>query len=215
MLLLDAVKERIGADKIFVGHHLVAFAQDGSGVTAHFVDRCSSHSLAPHRGMLVGCDGIHSAVRKQLYPNEGPPVSTGRIQWRGVVEAEPFMDGRTHVTMGFSNQRAVVYPTSKRLADRGRSRINWVTVLVGQSASSEPATWDRRVSRDRFFHRFKDWNFPWIRFADLICRTGEIFEYPPGPRPVAALEFRASDAAWRCRASHASDRGPGRQSSYR
>jgi len=38
--------------------------------------------------------------------------------------------------------------------------------------------WDRRVSKDRFFDPFKDWNFEWIKFADLICRTEEIYEYP-------------------------------------
>ena len=65
-----------------------------------------------------------------------------------------------------------------RLADRGRSRINWVTVLGRQSASGEPAAWDRKVPKDRFFPHFKDWNFEWIKFADLICRTDEIYEYP-------------------------------------
>ena len=36
------------------------------------------------------------------------------------------------------------------------------------------AHWDRRVSKDRFFHHFEDWNFEWIKFADLICRTEAI-----------------------------------------
>ena len=117
-------------------------------------------------------------------------MPSGRIQWRGIVEAEPFLDGRTHVTMGFSNQRAVVYPTSKKLADRGRSRINWMTVLGRQSASGERGTWDRRVSKDRFFHHFKDWNFEWIKFADLICRTKEIYEYPKDDRdPLPRWSF--------------------------
>jgi 5-methylphenazine-1-carboxylate 1-monooxygenase len=80
--------------------------------------------------------------------------------------------------MGFSEQRAVVYPISKKVADRGRSRINWVTVLGGQSASGERGTWDRRGTKDRFAHQFKDWNFEWIKFADLIGRTEDIFEFP-------------------------------------
>jgi 5-methylphenazine-1-carboxylate 1-monooxygenase len=135
-ILLTAVNERIGAENVFAGHHLVAFEQDGSGVTAHFSERDSGKRLPPRRGdVLVGCDGIHSAVRAQLYPHEGPPVSNGRIQWRGAVEGEPFLGGRTHATMGFSDRRAVVYPIRRKVAERGRSYINWVATLGRQSAS--------------------------------------------------------------------------------
>ena len=190
-ILLDAVKDRIGPDNVFAGHHLVSFEQNGSGVTAYFIDRRSRQPLPPQSGdVLVGCDGIHSVVRAQLHPNEGPPVSSGRIQWRGVVEAEPFLTGRTHVTMGFSEQRAVVYPISRKVADRGRSRINWVAILGRQSVSSGRETWDRMVSKDRFVHRFKDWNFEWIKFADLISRTDEIYEYPAHDRdPLPRWSF--------------------------
>ena len=184
MILLDAVKQRIGAANVITGHHLVSFEQDDRGVTARFIDRRGGQPLPPQTGdVLIGCDGLHSATRAQLHPKEGAPVWSGRLQWRGVVEAEPFLDGRTHATMGFSGQRAVVYPISKTAADRGRSRINWVTTLADQFAAGERATWDRvtwdrGVCKDRFIHRFKDWNFDWIRFADLISRTDDIYEYP-------------------------------------
>jgi 2-polyprenyl-6-methoxyphenol hydroxylase-like FAD-dependent oxidoreductase len=194
MILLDAVKDRIGPDNVFTGHHLVSFEQNGSGVTARFIDRRSRQPLPPQTGeVLVGCDGLRSATRTQLHPREGSPVWSGRIQWRGVVEAEPFLNGRTHATMGFSEQRAVVYPISRKVAESGRSRINWVTILGRQTASGEHTTWDRTTwerttwerttwdrgaSKDRFVHHFKDWNFEWLKFADLICRTDEIYEYP-------------------------------------
>jgi 5-methylphenazine-1-carboxylate 1-monooxygenase len=191
MILLEAVKHRIGDSNVLAGYHLVSFEQDGSGVTAYFIDRRSDRPRPPQRGeLLVGCDGIRSTVRAQLYPNEGPPVSTGRIQWRGIVEAEPFLAGRTHVTMGFSAQRAVVYPTSKKAADRGRSRINWMTVLGRQSASGPEGITDGRVSKERFFDHFKGWNFEWIKFADLIRCTDEIYEYPKNDRdPLPRWSF--------------------------
>ena len=37
--------------------------------------------------MLIAADGIHSAVRDKLYPQEGPPIWNGRILWRGVTLA--------------------------------------------------------------------------------------------------------------------------------
>ena len=190
MILLDAVKARIGAENVLTGHHLVSFEQDGSGVTAHFIERTSGRRLAPPRSdVLIGCDGIHSTVRAQLYPEEGPPVCSGRVQWRGVVEAEPFLDGRTHATMGFSDQRAVVYPMSRKAADHGRSRMSWV-VIAPALAVSQNATWDRKVSNDLVVEPFKHWNFGWLDFADLIRRTEEIYEYPEADRdPLPRWSF--------------------------
>jgi 5-methylphenazine-1-carboxylate 1-monooxygenase len=178
LILLGAVKERIGADNVLTGHHLVSFEQDGASVTAHFKDVGSGRRLPPQRAdVLIGCDGIHSAVRAQFHPQEGPPISSGHIQWRGTVEGEPFLDGRTHVTIGFRDRRAVVYPISRMVGDRGRSRINWVASLGTRCASGAWATRNRKASRDRFIHEFKDWNFGWIKFADLIGDTDEIYEF--------------------------------------
>src|SRR6478672_9706471 len=57
MILLAAVKERIGAENVLTGHHLVWFEQDGSGVTAHFIDRGTGHLLPQQRSdVLIGCD---------------------------------------------------------------------------------------------------------------------------------------------------------------
>ena len=191
IVLLGTVEACIGADNVHTGHKLVSFEQSAGSVTANFIDRASGKPLPPHRGdLLIGADGIHSAVRAQLYPHEGPPVSSGRIQWRGTIEAAPFLDGRTHVTVGSRNSRAVIYPISEKLRQRGRSLINWVTVLGKQMASDQPGTWDRRATKERFFAQFRDWNFDWIPFADLIADTAEIYEYPKDDRdPLPRWSF--------------------------
>lgn len=183
LILYAAACSRIGSEKVHTGHRFSHFVQTSGDVEAHFVDRANTGSLPPRKGdVLIGCDGIHSAVRSQLYPDEGGPVSSGRIQWRGVIEAEPFLDGRSHVTIGSSQRRAVIYPISRKVAATGRSLINWITVLGRQAASDVPGTWDRRAPKERFFEHFKDWNFDWIPFADLIARTEEIYEYPKDDR---------------------------------
>jgi 5-methylphenazine-1-carboxylate 1-monooxygenase len=176
-ILLEAVKLRIGAENVLAGYHLVSFEQDKASVTAHFIDRASGTQLAPQRGdALIGCDGIHSAVRAALYPHERTPSPSGYIHWRGTVEADPFLDGRTHAIIGFSDRRAVIYPVHPANGS-GRPRINWLTALGNQTASSMRTSWQRRVSKDRFFHEFRDWNFEWIKFADLVCDTSEIYEF--------------------------------------
>ena len=183
MVLLSAVESRIGAHNVHTGHKLVSFEQTGGAVIAHFIDRATGKPLPPQKGdVLIGADGIHSAVRAQLYPDEGPPVSSGRIQWRGTIEAAPFLDGRTHVTIGSRERRAVIYPMSEKACQRGRSLINWVTVLGKQMASDQSGIWDRRAPKERFFSHFRDWNFDWIPFAELIAGTQEIYEYPKDDR---------------------------------
>lgn len=183
LILFQAVQKRIGKERVFEGHRLTHFKQDGNGVEAFFSDRVSGERVASRKGdILIGADGIHSQVRAQLYPNEDGPVSSGRIQWRGVVEAEPFLDGRTQVTIGNSQCRAVIYPMSERVRKSGRSLINWITVLGKQSASDVPGTWDRKAKKERFFRHFESWNFDWIPFAELIANTEEIFEYPKDDR---------------------------------
>jgi 5-methylphenazine-1-carboxylate 1-monooxygenase len=191
MILLRAVRARLGQKCVFTGHRFVSFEQTGGEVVADFLDGRTGRRLPPHKGdVLVGADGIHSAVRAQLYPDEGAPVSSGRIQWRGVVEAAPFLDGRSHVTIGSRNCRAVIYPISEKARQRGRSLINWVTVLGRQQASGHPGTWDRRATKERFFSHFQSWNFDWIPFADLVAASGEIFEYPKDDRdPLPRWSF--------------------------
>jgi 2-polyprenyl-6-methoxyphenol hydroxylase-like FAD-dependent oxidoreductase len=191
MMLLGTARKRVGADRIFAGHKFVSFEQTVQNITANFIDSSTGKPLPSYEGdFLVGADGIHSAVRAQLYPDEGPPVSSGRIQWRGVVEANPFLDGRSHVTIGSRNCRAVIYPISEKARRQGRSLINWVTVLGHQQASGQPGIWDRRASKERFFSHFQNWNFDWIPFADLVTATTEIFEYPKDDRdPLPRWSF--------------------------
>ena len=91
--------------------------------------------------------------------------------------------------MGFSDRRAVVYPMSKKAADRGRSRMSWVVVLPA-SPPARTATWDHKVANDLAVEPFKDWNFSWLDFAGLIRQTREIYEYPEADRdPLPRWSF--------------------------
>lgn len=190
IILLEAVRARLGPERIRTGHHFVEFEQDPFGVTARFSLRPDGTTVTAHADVLVGADGIHSSVRAQLYPNEGKPVFSGLIHWRGALEAEPFLDGRTQVMVGHHDQRSVVYPISAKSQRRGRSLVNWLTLLAERGEDAERENWDRRVGKERFFERFKQWNFPWLPLADLIASTAEIFEYPMCDRdPLPAWTF--------------------------
>src|SRR3984885_16001282 len=69
-VIRQAVCARLGEGRIHTGHRLGAFTQNEAGVTAYFFDRGSAHCSTAHADVLVGADGIHSALREALYPNE-------------------------------------------------------------------------------------------------------------------------------------------------
>ena len=95
------------------GHHLAAFEQNASRVTANFIDRAAGGPVhTEHADLLIGADGIHSAVRAHFYPTEGPIRYSGEMQWRALVEMNSFLDGRTQVIVGHRMQRLVGYSMS-------------------------------------------------------------------------------------------------------
>jgi len=71
----------VGID-IRTGHALQSISQSGSAVVATFAggDTCT-------HAVLVGCDGIHSAVRTALFDHSAPRF-TGHLAWRGLVPAD-------------------------------------------------------------------------------------------------------------------------------
>ena len=74
MVLLDAFVERAGADKVITGWRCTRVEHDGPEAIAHFED-VNGRLLPSQRGsVVISAEGIHSVLRKQLYPNEGPPI---------------------------------------------------------------------------------------------------------------------------------------------
>src|SRR5205085_543150 len=107
-VLLDAVRQRLGAERVVTEHHFKHVEQDASGVTIHFVDKKTGASRPSVRAdALVGADGIMSQVRRLFYPNEGLPRFHGLMLWRGVTEADPFLSGRSMVMIGHDTLKFV------------------------------------------------------------------------------------------------------------
>jgi 5-methylphenazine-1-carboxylate 1-monooxygenase len=192
-LLHRAARERIGSGRIHLGHRLVGFEQDDKGVTARFAAE-SGAPLPPRRGdLLVGADGIHAATRAQLYPEEGPPQWNGHMLWRGAVEGEPFLSGRTMVIAGDLKEKVVLYPISREAAGRGRALINWaVWVRLGDGSAPPPRRedWSRPGRLEEVLPHFARWRFDWFDVPGLMRRTPLFYEYPMCDRdPLARWSF--------------------------
>ena len=180
MLLLAAVIERLGPESVVTGHHLAGFESGPKGVTARFVDRRTEAPREPARGpLLIACDGIHSAVRAQLVPGEGPPLWNGAILWRGVTPAAPYLDGASMIMAGHEFQKFVCYPISRAAQSAGRAVLNWVAELKFKPEHDwRREDWNRAGRLDEFLPRFESWRFDWLDVPALIRGAPACYEYP-------------------------------------
>ena len=75
MMLYQLVQQRLGPDAVQTGLRAVGYAQTEAGVTLQLRD--AAGQLHEKTGsLLVGADGLHSALRAQMYPDQ-PPIQWG------------------------------------------------------------------------------------------------------------------------------------------
>lgn len=177
MLLFATVQTRLGADGIQTGYTLTAWQEETDGIRVRFQRR--DGAIEDVLGScLIAADGIHSAARRQLYPGEGAPLYAGRILWRAVTIAEPFLSGRSMIMAGHQDQKFVCYPISPEYAKQGKALINWVAELNVPDWSVPKQDWNRQVDKERFCLPFQSWRFDWLDVPALIDKAEAIYEYP-------------------------------------
>jgi 5-methylphenazine-1-carboxylate 1-monooxygenase len=200
--LLAAVEQRIGRDRIHLGHHLAGFEAIPGGVRAQFSGRDANPAREEASGrLLIAADGIHSAVRRAFYPNEGPPRWNGAVMWRGVADFAPFLDGTTMIMAGHERLKFVCYPISHQASRPGLHRINFVAeIRYDRSELSEREDWNKPGRLEDFLPSFADWHFDWLDVPALILAAPETFVYPmidrdPLPRWTLGAVTLLGDAA--------------------
>ncbi|MGY5128256.1 flavin-dependent oxidoreductase [Streptomyces nigrescens] len=152
LLLLDAVRERLGAHSIRTGSRITGLRHDSD--------------------LLVGADGIHSAVRASLFPGEGAPPWNGLVLWRGTTYGEPFLTHRSMIMAGDGTQKFVAYPIGD-----GRL-INWIAERPLDGEPPERGNWNRPADLATVVEHFSDWRFDWLDVPGIIEGAEAAFEYP-------------------------------------
>lgn len=172
MALLAAVEERVGP--VRTGVRFEDFEQDGDEVLVTL--RQDGRVLRERVDVLVGADGVQSAVRARLWPSGDPLRWDGIRMWRGVAEADRVLDGAT-VLVGGSNTAAkfVTY----HISSRNPRLLNWVAeVKVAEPGIVAEADWSR-VGRFADVHRhFASWKYLPVNITELLAATDRILEYP-------------------------------------
>src|SRR5688572_5912484 len=180
MLLYRAALQRLGSASIRTGLKVTGYRNrpDGNGVTALLQsrngDRCEVEG-----SLLIAADGLHSAVRQQMYPEQPPIQWGGAIMWRGVTRGKPIRSGASFVGLGTHRHRVVFYPISAPDPRTGLADINWIAeITVDNSGGWPDGDWNKQVRHEDFMHHFEQWNYDWIDIPAMLRGASEVFEYP-------------------------------------
>jgi 5-methylphenazine-1-carboxylate 1-monooxygenase len=187
-VLYEAVRERLGASRIHLDHRCVAVEQDAAGATLRFVSSSGAVLPGVRADVVVACDGVNSALRRQFYPEER--LAFGGINtWRGVTLHEPILTGKTYMRVGsIETGKMVIYPIADNADGQGRQLVNWVAEIRREGAPMND--WNQPGRPEDFLAIFEDWRFDWLGVPSLIADAERIFEYPMVDKdPVARWTF--------------------------
>ncbi|MBV8534906.1 MAG: flavin-dependent oxidoreductase, partial [Alphaproteobacteria bacterium] len=179
MLLYDKTVERIGMEAVRLGCRVTGYRKKPNGGVTASIEHANGSASDIDGALLIGCDGINSAVRAQMHPDQPPIHWGGAVMWRGTTWGKPIRSGSSFVGLGTHRQRVVFYPISHPDPRTGLSMINWIAeVTMDNSEGWKQTGWFRQVSASDFAHHFYKWVWDWLDVPALISQADSIFENP-------------------------------------
>jgi 2-polyprenyl-6-methoxyphenol hydroxylase-like FAD-dependent oxidoreductase len=180
--LQATLADALGREHLRLGAEFVGYEQDAGGVTARFAD-----GSAERGDVLIGADGLRSAVRRQML-GDGPPRYAGYTAWRGVgmIDRPEVSLGVTVLAMGRGSQAG--------LLPIGKGRTYWFATANVPPGGDGPG--DHRAD---LLRRFGDW-WPAIPAAVEATPAGavirnDIVDRPPVRRWADGRVALLGDAA--------------------
>ena len=183
-VLIEAVKARLGEDRLHLGWHCTHFDQTEKSVKLYFKDRNPVEGKA-----AIACDGIHSAIRRQLYPDEGEPRYSGVNMWRGVTRWKPILSGSSMTRAGWlKTGKLVHYPIRNDIDAEGRQLVNWVWEI--ETPDYKRWDWNRAAKVEDFIGELESWRFDWLDVPAFVRAADMVLEYPMVDKdPLPAWSF--------------------------
>src|SRR5438094_1273337 len=171
--LLAVISSVFPAERIHLGHRFVGLADCGDHVEAWFDNGAR---IAPD--ILVGADGIHSAVRAVLFGEEAPQFA-GCVAYRGLVPVERIAD--LNLELGSQSWVGPGAHLVHYFVSRGRL-LNFVGWTEHDEWNRED--WTDRATVARALAAFEGWHeqVRTIIAAAETCFIWALFDRDPLPR---------------------------------
>jgi 2-polyprenyl-6-methoxyphenol hydroxylase-like FAD-dependent oxidoreductase len=171
----------VGEENVRLGRKVTGYREDAEGVSATLED-----GEEVRGALLVGADGLHSAIRKTLLGEEEPRYS-GYTSWRGVCPQPSGFDAHMAGETAGRGERFGVVPI-------GHGQVYWFAV-----ANAPAGGHDAPDPRPRLRARFGRWHAPIPALIDAtppdaIVRT-DIRDRPPVSRWSSGRVTLLGDAA--------------------
>lgn len=140
--LQQVLASRLPSDIIHLNHQCIGFEQTDSGVEISF-----NNGKRGQADLLIGADGLNSAVRKNLI-GDGEPRYVGSMCWRSVVKYNHELLNPDEMAFIKGNKQ-IMY-----LLNVGDGHISWITRKLSSdcSLSQSPAEVKSRV-----LNELSDW----------------------------------------------------------
>ncbi|MGW2476173.1 FAD-dependent monooxygenase [Streptomyces sp. NPDC001665] len=156
---------------IVTGAEVTGYTEHADGVSLHFADGTSEDG-----DLLIGADGVNSAVRAGLLGSQ-PPDYTGYIAWRGHAEMSPeeFPPGSFQALFG-PGTRFTYYDIAPGI-------VHWMSVANGPAGGRDEGTPEQTLEMLRARHA--GWTDPVGRILDATVPEsilrGDVVDRKPDP----------------------------------
>jgi salicylate hydroxylase len=147
--LVDVLRRQL-PDQIFrLGTQCIEVETHNAAAIARFADGTQVEA-----DIIVGADGIHSVVRRNLFGQQAPRF-TGSVCWRGLVPLGGFPAGliSTDLTIYMGPRRHLIH-----YMVRGGELINFVAHVESDKWTGE--TWTQESDRSEVMETFSGWHPP-------------------------------------------------------
>jgi 2-polyprenyl-6-methoxyphenol hydroxylase-like FAD-dependent oxidoreductase len=169
----------MGADAVRLGSRVTGYRKTADGGVSALVETADGATDEVAGTLLIGADGIHSAVRAEMHPTQPPVHWGGAVMWRGVTMAKPIRTGASFVGLGTHRQRVVFYPISHPDPQTGLAMTNWIAEVTTDNTDGwRKRGWFREVPVTDFAHHFDGWVWDWLDVPALVRGADAAYENP-------------------------------------
>jgi 5-methylphenazine-1-carboxylate 1-monooxygenase len=196
-VLAEAVRERLGPHVIATDTRVESFEARADRTRISVVHPTLGTREVIDADLLIGADGIHSAVRRTAYPDEGQPCWSGLTLWRGAGPAKPYAGTSPMIITGDDRHMIVVYPIRR---DGDDLLVNWAVGRPGSGEALDRGNWNRAADPSVVLEYLRDWDFDWLDVPGIVAASPQVYEYPmvdrdPLPRWTFGRATLLGDAA--------------------